>query len=93
MKFRYTGIEDVLKLTEEAVVERQKNFLLEFFTGLGEVEGRTKLQKIIFLGQEEMGLEKIFDFDEYHYGPYSEELTDVLEQMIWSGETNYSVKA
>jgi uncharacterized protein len=79
-------IEKVQKLTEEAVVDRQKKFLLEFFAGLGEVDGRTKLQKIVFLGQQELGLKKIFDFNEYYYGPYSEELTDILEQLIRSGD-------
>jgi len=76
----------VSKLSKEEITDKQKNFLLEFFAGLGEVDGRTKLQKIIFLGQQELGLEKIFDFNEYYYGPYSDELTDALEQLIRSGD-------
>ena len=63
----------------------RKEFILELLSGLGKVEGRTKLQKIVFLGQMELGLPKLFKFDKYHYGPYSWELTETLEDLISTG--------
>ena len=37
-------------------IQFQKAFILELISGLGKIEGRTKLQKIVFLGQMELGL-------------------------------------
>jgi|SRR5665647_617712 len=62
-----------------------KAFILELLKGLGKVEGRTKLQKIIFLGQKELGLPEFFKFDKYHYGPYSWDLTEAIEDLIAIG--------
>lgn len=63
----------------------QKEFILELLSGLGKIEGRTKFQKIVFLGQMELGLPELFKFDKYHYGPYSWGLTEILEDLIATG--------
>lgn len=72
-------------MTESDKDESRKELLLEIFSKIPVIKGRTKLQKIIFLGQEELGLPKLFEYDEYHYGPYSQELTDVLDEMVFDG--------
>lgn len=72
-------------VADTAGAER-KEFLMELLAGIGKIQGRTKLQKIIFLGQEELGLHKIFDFDEYYYGPYAQDLTSVLDELVSEGK-------
>lgn len=64
----------------------RKEFVLELIARLGKIEGRTRLQKIVFLGQMELGLPKFFEFDKYYYGPYSWELTETLEDLISTGQ-------
>ncbi|ETA68512.1 MAG: uncharacterized protein PWQ51_1720 [Methanolobus sp.] len=64
----------------------KKEFILELLAGIGEIRGRTKLQKIIFLGQKELGLREIFDFDEYYYGPYAQDLTSSLDELVSEGK-------
>lgn len=72
-------------MPEEEQAGSRKDFIIELLSGLGKVEGRTKLQKIVFLGQMELGLPKLFNFDKYHYGPYSWELTETIEDLIAAG--------
>jgi uncharacterized protein YwgA len=45
------------------------------------IEGRTRLQKIVFLLKTKYGLPFDFDFKPYYYGPYSEELSDVISLL------------
>lgn len=45
------------------------------------IEGKTKLQKIVFLGKEEEGIDLGFEFIKYNYGPYSFELTKALDSL------------
>lgn len=45
------------------------------------IEGKTKLQKIVFLGKEEEDIDLGFEFVKYNYGPYSFELTKELESL------------
>ncbi|MDA0524902.1 hypothetical protein [Methanococcoides alaskense] len=73
-------------MSEDRIGQSRKDFLREMFSGIPDIKGRTKLQKIVFLGQEELGLDKQFDYDEYHYGPYSQELTDTLDEMVFEGD-------
>ncbi len=69
----------------EYIFDSRKWFLIELLSCLGKIKGITKLQKVVFLGQEELELPKLFQFDEYHYGPYSWDLSDILEDMIITG--------
>jgi len=67
-------------------------FVLKIIDELGGIEGRTKLQKLIFLGETELGLPKVFTFDKQHFGPYSWELTEVIEDLVASGSLKEDIK-
>ena len=67
-------------------------FILKLIEELGGVEGRTKLQKLIFLGEKELGLPEVFTFDKHHYGPYSWDLTEVIEDLVASGYLREDIK-
>jgi uncharacterized protein YwgA len=47
----------------------------------GEVVGKIRLQKLIYL-LDQKGLNSGFNFDYHHYGPYSEELADQVEDDV-----------
>lgn len=47
----------------------------------GEVNGRTRLQKLAFLLQEEELQQDAYNFIKYDYGPFSKELLDDLEDL------------
>jgi len=55
--------------------------LLFYVTG-GTVEGTTRLQKIVFLVQKELGLGG-FRFIASKYGPWSKELENLVQELIW----------
>ena len=44
----------------------------------GQVPGRVRLQKIVYL-LDQIGLESGFTFEYHHYGPYSEDLAEQVE--------------
>jgi len=44
----------------------------------GEVTGRVRLQKIVYL-LDQLGLKSGFEYEYYHYGPYSSDLTAATE--------------
>lgn len=54
---------------------------LLYVNGGRQIDGITRLQKLVFLAQQEQlgGDEAWYDFDPYKYGPYSEDLTHALE--------------
>lgn len=45
------------------------------------VDGITRLQKLVFLAQEESEIESEYDFYAYDYGPYSKQLYDALDTL------------
>lgn len=45
------------------------------------VDGITRLQKLVFLAQEESEIESEYEFYAYDYGPYSKELYDALDTL------------
>jgi uncharacterized protein YwgA len=45
------------------------------------VEGRTRLQKIVFLLKDKYEIPFSFDFKPYYYGPYSEKLSDMVSLL------------
>jgi len=55
----------------------------------GTVRGKTKLQKLIFLMQEDLRKhlpgEEYYDFKPYYYGPFSKELLDDAELLVLQG--------
>ncbi len=72
-------------MSDDDKSQSRKDFLREMFSGVPIIKGRTKLQKIVYLGQKELGLAELFEYDEYHYGPYSQDLTDTLDEMVFEG--------
>ncbi len=48
------------------------------------LDGRTRLQKMIFLLGEEYGT-KLFEYVPYYFGPYSFELRDLLDELKFYG--------
>jgi len=47
--------------------------------------GVTRLQKIAFLLQQEVGLGKDISFEPYYYGPFSREIADALRYLKRKG--------
>ncbi len=70
----------------EDLFKRRSELLSAVLRHVGTVHGRTRLQKMIFLAQKELGVEPLFDFQKHYYGPYSGDLTETLERMISRGD-------
>lgn len=51
----------------------------------GEMVGRVRLQKSVYL-LDQMGMDSGLSFDYHHYGPYSAELSDELDDEVVFGE-------
>jgi uncharacterized protein YwgA len=49
---------------------------------LGEIAGRTRLQKTVYLLRERFGVPFSLKFKPYYYGPYSDELSDIVENLV-----------
>jgi uncharacterized protein len=47
----------------------------------GEIVGKVRLQKTVYL-LDQLGLESGFSFSYHHYGPYSDELADLVEDDV-----------
>lgn len=73
------------EMQDEDFAEKRR-LLLTVLKHVGEIHGRTKFQKMIFLAQEELGAEKLFPYQKYHYGPYSWDLTETIERLIARGD-------
>ena len=59
-----------------------KTINLLFFLKLAKnISGKTKLNKIIFLGKQEEDIDLGFHFEKYNYGPYSFDLTESLNKL------------
>lgn len=75
----------VLKIESMIGENQRERYLLTILKHVGKIEGRTRFQKMIFLGQEELGLPQLFDFSIHYYGPYSVELTRAIERLLSQG--------
>jgi uncharacterized protein YwgA len=58
--------------------------LLSFFRQVETISGRKKLQKIVYLLQNQ-GFDLEMDYSYYHYGPYSAELQAEVEELVENG--------
>jgi uncharacterized protein len=47
----------------------------------GEIVGKVRLQKLVYL-LDQLGLQSDFSFSYYHYGPYSDQLAEAVEEDI-----------
>ena len=58
-------------------------------SALGEIHGRTRVQKLVFLVQQYASSQHAqsskYDFQLYHYGPYSRELSTELDNLVSKG--------
>lgn len=66
----------------DSILEIKQLKILKFLEIAEKIEGKTKFQKMIFLGKREYGLDVGYTFEKYNYGPYSEELSRNLESLI-----------
>jgi uncharacterized protein YwgA len=55
----------------------------------GEVVGKIRLQKVIYL-LDQMGLNSGFSYEYFHYGPYSEDLAEKVEDDVVFGHLHAS---
>jgi uncharacterized protein YwgA len=55
----------------------------------GEVVGKIRLQKIVYL-LDQMGLNSGFSYEYFHYGPYSEDLAEKVEDDVVFGHLHAS---
>ena len=47
----------------------------------GKIEGRTRLEKVVYLLKQLGRVNFTYEFVPYHYGPYSRELVEDLDQL------------
>ena len=59
--------------------------LLHVIRETGLVNGRTRLQKTIYLLREHYQIPSGFHFKPYFYGPYSDDLADAVENLVALG--------
>lgn len=50
----------------------------------GEIVGKIRLQKVVYL-LDQMGLDSGFSYEYFHYGPYSEDLAEQVEDDVVFG--------
>jgi hypothetical protein len=75
-------VEEQLITTEEHFeIPSSLSLLLVFLHFAKKIEGKTKLQKLLFLGEKEYGINFGYAFEKYNYGPYSFSLTDDLNAL------------
>jgi len=73
-----------MEMNDEELAEN----LLLLIAESGRVRGRTRIQKLAFIGQQmdRSGiLEVNFEFQPYFYGPYSPDLNRILAELIGRG--------
>lgn len=82
----------------------KKDFLILVFGAAGCVGSRTKVQKIVYLLQEEARsseIKNLFTYEPYFYGPFSEDLAktvellkneDILEEISYESGKNIGAR-
>ena len=63
----------------------RKEIVLLTFLKYGNILGRKRFQKLVFLAKYKYGAGIPFIFVNYKYGPYSRELQDVLDGLVMAG--------
>lgn len=67
-------------------MDASRRLLLGILDEMGEpVEGRTMMQKIIFILRHRFGKFRDYKYSLHYYGPYSEDLTDELRHLKYQG--------
>ncbi len=60
----------------------KKELLLLNFLKYGDISGRKRFQKLMYLGKYKFNIEAPFIFVKYYYGPYSREMQEVLDNLV-----------
>lgn len=92
--FFYCLVKDIFKnvrifkyLTKKRIIMEQITIptrmiqLLKFIGLAGSINGKTKLQKMLYLSKQEYGAKLEYDFELYLYGPFSEQISDDLNAL------------
>lgn len=70
-------------MTETQNYNEKQAVVLQFIKIMKKFYGSTRLQKIIFLYQQEKCIRpNFFNYEPYYYGPYSKEVQEILEDLI-----------
>jgi len=59
----------------------RQNMLLILLDLAGKIRGSTRLQKEVFLAQKEANVPFGYDFELYHYGPFSSQIFSDIEDL------------
>jgi len=71
-------------------IDRETDIAFLLFYSVNDLEGLTRLQKLLFLIEEESELSEefsdlSFDFEAYKFGPFSEQVYDEIELLVNMG--------
>ncbi len=71
----------------------KEDFILKILSLASDVSfSPVQIQKLFFLVEKRIGYEaKHFNFTPYHYGPYDEELTILIKQLVSDGKITSSI--
>ncbi|GAB3676784.1 type II toxin-antitoxin system antitoxin SocA domain-containing protein [Halopiger thermotolerans] len=77
-------------MTKIDTIDRETDLVFLSFYEAGDVDGLTKIQKLLFLLEQESELAEeypdlSFDFEAYDYGPFSEQVYDEIELLVNMG--------
>ena len=61
-------------------------YVLKLLDLAGKIDGKTKFQKMMFLAETEETAITTYNFEKYHYGPFSFDLSDDLDAL---SKTNF----
>jgi len=64
---------------------KKKALLLLTFLKYGDIIGRKRFQKLMYLAKHKYDIEVPFVFVRYLYGPYSREMQRVLDNLVTNG--------
>ena len=59
----------------------KEKIIIALINNLGIVNGRTRLQKILFLLENEENLDSHIKFEKWQYGPYSNEISRIIDSL------------
>ena len=68
-----------------AKVSKELFSTLSLIDSFKRMANRTKIQKLTFIAKEKFDYKISFNFVSYHYGPYSPELRDFIDDLIRDG--------
>ena len=67
---------------EVNILDNREKLILNLIREFSIVDGRTRIQKLFYLLKKKYDSPIPFNCVNYHYGPYSEELQEVLHKLV-----------